>query len=621
MRGAVVGLAVAGAAIVAVAVVWWRAEEPSHATTSAPATPRSSPSTIATSEPPSWPRGGVWYWQIEWASSASLFVDQGESPTRFEGTSRVEGVLRARSLGELEGRHAVVFALVEASLVDVSLNGAPAQSPDAVRASLVGHEWLGLFSREGALEALRVDDDASPLFASFAQSVLGDAQVVVRDGSAWSVSERSARGLSDAHYTREDELLRRTRVEYRELVGMGAAEPERTQSEATASIVSSGGWGSIESTERVTARTPNGRTQVAATHLVLRPTSGPALDAADDRALLTNMTDVLAPGDLVEPRDAREQMLAQRVDGLSEEELLEGIVTHARAGMVADQHRFALRASGLLLARPELCATLAEHVTREESDERARSFALQLLVGAGSEAAQAAMRAILSAETTRARGEHERLVLLVALVERPTRETVDFAVTHHAQTRGAARLDAALVVGSVAGQFERQTDEPQPSLDALGESLASARGDVERVATLRAFGNAGVERLTRIALERTTDPSASVRAAVSDAVRKTPSPETRAALERLARDHHPGVQRAAITTLAGWPVEASTLAALGDQVERGELAPSSTNALVSLLAPLASTPEARSILQTLLARPVPDPSIHTRIRSLLGDAS
>lgn len=569
----------------------------------------------------SWPEGASFHWRLSWTSSAALTVDPGKGALAFEGTSRVEGVLRARGLGPSDGHRAVAFSLLEASLLEVTLNGQSARDPAALKAALVGHEAVALFDDAGALVAVRFLPDAEPLFQTFVQSLLGDAQQVVQPGARWTAAESTVRGTASVEYSVEGARLHRRRTRYDALVGLGRdAVPTSLTSSGEATFDERGGWATVTLTERLLAQTPDGRTQVAAVHLSLVPTA-PVEDAAEaPQALLSRVSSPQDAGAVTPPRTAAQQMLAQRIDGLTPTLLMEGLGRFGTLPASTEKHRFALRATGLMLLHPELCDEVATQLAGEGLDRETRAFGLQLLAATGTPEAQAAMRAFLSSPAIE-RSEHRGwLTVQLGLLERPTAETVAFTQGAFAEGTGTTKYDAALALGATAGALERQGGGLQTGLDDLARALDETRDEPRQVALLRSMGNAGAERLLPAVLPYTEARSPAVRRAAADALRKTPTPTARQALERLATDADVGVQRQALATLAEFPFEAETVERLHAGVRAGRLGPATSGALVSFLAPhVDAAPGARALLADLLARPVPDPSIHTRIRSLLGD--
>lgn len=583
--------------------------------------PAHEASAAASVRAPTWPAGQTFHWRLAWASSAALTVDPGKGALAFEGTSRVEGVLRARGLGPSDGHHAVAFSLLEASLLEVTLNGQSARDPAGLKAALVGHEAVALFDDAGALVAVRFLPDAEPLFQTFLQSLLGDAQQVVQPGARWTAAESTVRGTATVEYSVEGARLHRRRSRYDALVGLGRdAVPTSLTSSGEATFDARGGWATVTLTERLLAQTPDGRTQVAAVHLSLVPTEPVEAAAEAPQALLSRVSSPQDAGAVTPPRTAAQQMLAQRIDGLTPTQLMEGLGRFGTLPASTEKHRFALRATGLMLAHPELCGEVATQLAGEGLDRETRAFGLQLLAATGTPEAQAAMRAFLSSPAI-AQSEHRGwLTVQLGLLERPTAETVAFTQGAFAEGTGTTKYDAALALGATAGAHERQGGGLQTGLDDLARALDETRDEPRQVALLRSLGNAGAERLLPAVLARTEARSPAVRRAAADALRKTPTPTARQALERLATDADVGVQRQALATLAEFPFEAETVERLHAGVRAGRLGPATSGALVSFLAPhVDAAPGARALLADLLSRPVPDPSIHTRIRSLLGD--
>jgi hypothetical protein len=535
-----------------------------------------------------------------------------------EGRTLLEGEL---SLGAFAGdARTVELRLPRLDRVEVQLlSGAKGASGSALEAALVGpRAWLAL-DEHGALTGVTTETGAAPLFANLALALAGELQHERREAAEWTSHERTTRGLAEVRYrwAAEDRLLKQ-RVRYVEVVGLGASTSPgaiessgelrfdgrgvlRQLSLAETFAASGGGAEPARSTVRLSLEWHGEQTEPIAA----RPATveAPRL-----------------PGQSIEPADARVQHLAQRVDGLTPAQLTEGIDRFVAVGQLPDQPRFLIRATGLLQQRPELAAPLGARAAGTASSSE-RAFVLDLLAGAGTPEAQAALRGAVMSSAALADRERVTQFARLALVEHPTPETVAFVDQAFTSATGKERLDRALVLGAVAHALQAQ-GEPERAQQLglkLVEGLAAAATPKETAAYLRALGNAGLEAHVPLVMSRLSDGDPLVRSVAASALRKTRVPAARQALLGAVGDASADVQRSALHALGRLEGVPEAVAVAG-HVRRGVIALRAASDAVTVLAPFASDGAVRAALQQLAAMPGSEAQLRERVRTLLEEA-
>ncbi len=544
----------------------------------------------------------------------------GAAPSVLEGRTMLAGLL---SLGATAGDpRTLELQLPRLEGVEVQLlSGAKRDNAPLLKAALEGRRaWLSL-DEHGSLTGVTTEVGAAPLFANLALALAGELQHEHRPAPEWTSREHTARGLAEVHYQWVTEgpgrLLRKDRVRYLELVGLGAAT----------SLSALDGHAELRFDERGVLRQLSVRETLEAVGAAAEPTRSTVRltlewDSEQPGVVAARPAVVEAarlPGQVIQPHDAAAQHLAQRVAGLTPAQLTEGIDRFVAMGSLPDQPLFVIRATGLLQQQPALAAPLGLRAGATASSSE-RAFVLDLLAGAGTPEAQAALRlAVVSASAV---ADRERVTQFarLAFIENPTPETVAFVDDAFTTAKGKERLDRALVLGAVANALQTH-GEPERALQLgtkLVQGLEAAATTKETTAYLRALGNAGLEvQVPRVAA-RLTHPEPVVRSVAAYALRKTRVPAARQVLLGAVADSSAEVQRNALHALDR--LDRSEAVAIAAQVNRGAVAPRAANDVVTALSPFAGDAAVGAALRRLADAPGSEAQLRERVRTLIEEA-
>lgn len=574
------------------------------------------------------PKGERWTYQLEYAANSRVELSGTGNDSALSGRVLLVGDLVLRGYGEHGASQRVGLRLENLARHSLQLFGQEVL-PDAASVASVfqGHEALLEVGPEGDIQSVSFRPEDPSLFKNTVQALVGELQVVLRDGATWTVDETTTRGRARVRYEKSGEdasavHVLKQRTSYTEVVGLGTGGTVTVDSRFEADVARSGTLDRLDGHETV-ARLGASQKPEASTEVTVRLTRGSsgrfeagAVASADDAALQK-----LAPGQMVMDPKVREQMLTQQVAGLTPEKLLATLKLGARGGVVPDQNHFLLQATGLLEQQPELCAKLVEAFQSPEFDVQGRALVLDLLANTGTPAAQEALTKALA--TPEARGDKLYHMLLgrLALVTEPTESTVRFVETTYGQTQGDVHVASAYMLGATAGALYRNehSGEALAAVERLASDLRAAKAPREQVDLLMSLGNAGVpEQAATIASYAGSD-SPEVRRAAAKALRKIQTPEARTALMGLVGDSAVPVQATAMESLGRRKLDAPSLVELRDVVIAGSVRPENFHTLVTLVEPYLQTePAVRDILEYLLVQDVQDRQIRTRIRGLLG---
>ncbi|MFY0564234.1 HEAT repeat domain-containing protein [Archangium lansingense] len=576
----------------------------------------------------SYPRGQSWSYRLEYHADSRVRLSTVASGNGSEVGGKVDlvGRLVLRGLGQKGENWRVGLSLEPVQQHSLQVFGQELLPDEAaVRSLFHGREAMLEVGPEGDVLSVSFRPEDPSLYKNTVQTVLGELQVVLRQGEQWAVSESTARGRARAEYRLLEEdgdrvRVSRSRVGYEQLVGLGQGGTVRVGSSWEAAV-EGGVLERLEGEERVERLGEDGR---PAGHMrfalkVVRE-SETAFDTAAVATLEQGAQEKLPPGRLVVDPLARKKMLDQQVAGLTAEQLMAVLRASVNGGVFPDHNHFLLQATGLLEREPELCAKLVELFGQPGTDVRGRAVLLDLLAGAGTPEAQAAMLEALS--TPQARGDEQYHMLLsrLALVQEPTEATVDFARREYEKSQGAVHTASTYVLGATAGALHRNggADQARAAVQRLVEDLRASDASEQQMHLLLGLGNAGVAEHTPLIASYAQSSSEEVRRAAAKALRKVPSEQSQQVLLGLVGDEASRVQVTALDTLTRFKLEPQALVQLRDEVLNGQLDPQSYGSLVTLVEPyLAQEPAVRDVLEYLLTQDKTERSLRTRIHNLL----
>ncbi|WIG94074.1 HEAT repeat domain-containing protein [Myxococcus sp. SDU36] len=501
--------------------------------------------------------------------------------------------------------------------------------PDAaaVEATFAGREALLELDADGTLRAVAFQEADPSLFKNTVQALAGELQWALRDGDTFQVDETTSRGVARAEYTRLEgdtlpaRFLKR-RLAYPEPRGLGTGGGDvEVDSRFEVTLDASGVLERLVGEERVLRRPAGGGEPTATAHVQLRLEPGARGRFTVAQAPADVALQRLAPGQLVTDARVQERMLAQQVDGLTPERFFELMEKYANGGTFPEHNHFLLQATGLLEQQPELCARLADFFQQSTLKPRGRALVLDLLAGAGTPDAQAALVRALSSPQALAEPGYGMLLSRLSLLTSPTPDTVRFIERAHLTARDDTRVATSYALGATAGALYRQQQDGEAlaAVQRLESELHTARTPESKAHLLLALGNAGLEAQVDVITRYTQDPDAQVRRASARALRKIQTPQALRSLLTLAEDPQAPVQSSALTALGRRPLDDSALRQLRDLALAGNVPLENHHTLVSVVEPYVQrTPEVRQLLQHLLTHDAADAQLHMRIRGLLG---
>ncbi|MBL8921568.1 MAG: HEAT repeat domain-containing protein [Myxococcaceae bacterium] len=567
--------------------------------------PRQAPATWR------WPASRVARYQLHLEGESAVPSPDGQGT--LGGALKMDGVLELARLSDEPPR--LSLRLVSLDRATMTLFGAPAMEDlDGLRAALIGPTAVLTLFPTGDVKQVAFSEGAPTLFETTAQTLVSELQHPTRDEAAYTLVETTTRGTAEARWLREGSTLLRTRTTYFSLTNFGGVRAADVEAQSRFEFDADGVLRSLDAEETLVGRAPD---TGAKSRLIVRLTP---LSVETRAGLTAPTTTAVAPlGELKPPRDAREQMLAQRVAGLDRQGLVKGLADFAASAGEGGLGAFMARASGLLLQQPGLCADVVAWAREPNRTAREREFALEVLAAAGSPRAQAAMLELLGDEAST-----PPQVQRLSLLQTPTVETGRFVEARWKQAVGDARETLGLTLGAVSGQLARagHPDEAGAMADALATGLRTAPTNRERLGLTFALGNAGLESHLDVVLAQTGDGDPKVRMAALHALRKTPTPAAHLALQAALSDESLEVARTAVTTLGLIPTSPDDRVAVMAAVRAGHVKLTAAPLVLNVLEPhVATDPSVRPFLVWLAAIPGLDAPIRRRITTMLNPES
>ncbi len=509
---------------------------------------------------------------------------------------------------------------------DVRAQDKPLLDEPAVRAALLGPAARVRFARDGRVRSLSVAQGAPPMFERLVQMLLGETQMQLGAGETWTVSEDTLHGRASATYTRgPDEdggaRLQKARTGYAQLrVGqiVPTVGPARVDAAYTISLDADGALLAHRGHERLTAALPTGQ-EVLHVDTEVALVRGAARPAARVAAAPLEPVQV---GDPALSADVERDALRRQADGLTAAQVLADLNEHGLGGMVPDHNRWLWRAVAALQLEPARAADIAAYAMRTDVNTEARELALDLLVGAGHPAAQAALIRALQSPAVKGDRSYALLYQRLNLVTSPTPDLVAFAEATRERGSPLERRLATNTLGSAAGHLVHSA-EPQEGYriaQGLADELAAAEEEDEQEVLLIALGNAALEEHGALVMGHRGSASSTVRHASAVAMRKLASDETRDALLQMVIDP---VERVQIRALVSLDVRKDLTAAdrlqLHQWVMERRIHEGAYPSLITLLGRyLKDDPQVATTFRTMLRQDLKDSEIKVRLTAMLG---
>ncbi|HEY4119679.1 MAG TPA: HEAT repeat domain-containing protein [Byssovorax sp.] len=575
-----------------------------------------------------WPRGTRYLYDVAWRTHEASDVDGAKM--RLEGKIELAGKLELRSFGERGAGTLVALRFVDLADPVVAFGGAAPVAARDVRAALEGQDAYATLDGAGRFTEVRFDANAPPLFSHVVSALLADASVHVSTddvaAGAWRAREVSGLGVASSRYDVAADpdaahlTVRRTRPRYTSLLGR-TDTPTGLDAVATIVLARAGHVERLSSRETLEVRAegaPAAALSASRTlELVLR-----SVDRFEAYEPDLSATWAQTPGELHAVDVGERARLEQRVAGLTKAELVRTIAVSGD-GDPPDKKRFLWRATGLLRLDPSACRELVR--TFGLGTAREKRLTLDVLAGAGTDAAQAAMREILASPDAKTDGPaaYAALVQRFGLVQHPDDASIRFVTAAYQGADGDdARRASAYALGSMAGNLTSggDADGARAAVAPLVADLGATDDTGERAHLLTAIGNGAVGDNLPLVTGYAGDADDAVRGAVASALYKPDSSDARAALVTLVGDPSASVEQLALAALDHKPLADADLEALDAVVEQSMRA-SSDAALVNLLGRrLDGGPAVVRMLTFLADRPGTPPALKAQINTLLASA-
>jgi hypothetical protein len=565
---------------------------------------------------------GVEYrYDLSWQSrqDAKLGTGDADRGAGLKGSVDLRGQLLIRTEQAHVDGWLLGFRFRDLGVANVELQG---RSLVDERDLLTRSEALVSMAKDGSIGEVKFVEDAPEVWKQLTLALLRELEFrVVAEGSERGPFRRETIGpfgFSRAQFSlsgeRQVARVRETYTTLNVLPGSHAkpgALGVKLDSYASLQLRREGPWQSLRDLETLAVNSPDDAASVYAQvslSLEYVGESKPARAASPVAAV-----DRRKPGEVQLSNAAERFTLERKAAGLTRVELLEGL----SAGSVPDLNRWLWRATGLLALEPELCVELGRLIETGRFSGHSAELALDLLAGAGTPAAQAALVSALSSSAVEQARNRNLLVQRLSFIVRPTPGTVAYVGEQYLRTRdGAVTYALGATVGSLAQAGDTALAR-QWNAQLIGD-LRGARSPVEEAHLLGALGNAALNENVAEVTRHVTSDSPEVRAAAGRALGHMNTPESVQALSSLLGDASAVVQREALGALAQFPLGRDEAGVVARRLHLAGIRQGNEQRSVSLLAPfVGSCPEAVAALRALAENSTTLPEVRRRIRALL----
>lgn len=546
--------------------------------------------------------------------SVAEVLSQGQ----IAALTRLAGVLRLSSAGD----GLVAAELVELDRDELSVNGQDALE-EASRVALRTRPFYLAIDPAGRIDQVSFEPDSPETFVRLAQLLASELRFELDAGAAWSRTEPSLHGQLATEYSTSGRGAERPITRRATLVSSPWAEaalPVSIEGGRTATWHEDGRFLSLSAKERFELRDDSGAfLQSVETKLELRFVAESKLEAARARPALAQLM-AKRPSEIAVSDRAERRALEQRVDGLTVKELESNLALAMVGGQAPDHNRFLWRASGLIEQDSAAIEPMKPLFRAPTTTHVGRALILDLLVGAGTEPAQAALLELINSPVVDADPSRVHLRQRLALLPSFSQETVRF-LEEKARAQDPWHEPARIALGAASHALRAQGDEE-----------TAARLGAYLVKTLEQASQAREIEVLLMALGNTKDPAhesaivahaghleGSVRFAVADALRAMPSAGAETTLLSLVTDQDPEVSRKAIDTLRErLPLDASAWGGIMASLEAERIPPTALPELASLCSEEAKVDgPARTVLERIVLSPNADVNLRSRVRRML----
>ncbi len=538
-----------------------------------------------------WARGQRDVYAVRWEGASRREVPGTDEPKDLGGSARFDGDVSVSSLGRgADGTYTLVYRLERVRDYGLALEGAELVSERDRRlaiAALVGQEAIARVDARGVVESIAYHQGEPPSTRELLRQVTAMMRVTLPEdahATSWNAREPTPTGLARVHYEDEGDVLRRVRVSYDGIMGLDVASEgdvdQELSSTATIEIDERGRLRAVNDAETLRAHGAAGVLASRWTFAAKLATSG-AFDAQTVR--LDDTDEATGASRLARERQrGRDERLSEGWDTGSIEVQLE---VYGKGGRI--DPKFVPSAAAWMRLHPDSCAHLVAWFEDPRLTDLGRQLVLDVLSAAGSDEAQAAMRAAMQTPASRDAALRGALVQRFVFVADPTPESARFVMGVYDASRSAGQdgvaFRAAAALGAIVEHLSG-ADALAAEIDRrLRDDLASRRSPQESVALLLALGNARQEEDLAAIEAFAADEQPTVREQVARSLRRFDDPTASAALLELVRDASPAVTRASFRALREQCLDDGDWETLARAVEQSDTTPRSYGALVDLL--------------------------------------
>lgn len=507
-------------------------------------------------------------------------------------------------------------------------------SREAAVDALVGRSARVRLGTDGIPRDVAFQEGSPDIFMNVVQWIVAQSAVSLGPSERareWDATERGPFGASsEVHYARSGAELTRSRVRYESFDAFAAENLSRItvkKLDGQSSVrLRDGLVDVVHISESLRIDAKSGGTELDGN--VVFDLKLESVDRGDRVGAAVAYGAPAKAGEAVIGADMRAQLLSQRVDGMTREQLLSDLSTMGNGGVMPSHTKWLWRATGLLKKDPSIARELGKLARAPDATDKARALVLDLLASVGHGEAQAEMRTILASPVVAKSGARTSLLQRVSFLESPEPATVDavWASLREGKQRGAPDLVAASAhsIASSSRAMAKNGDDAgaRSMVRRLAAEIEQAHTTESKAAVLSALGNASSGEVTAIAKPYASSESVELREAAADAMRKIDTREATEMLLALLADPSVAVQGAALASLRDRSLIASDWERISELVASGRIPKALDGAMLNLATNyVGQVRVVAQIVAAIASRPDASNATRARAHAMLANVS
>ena len=559
----------------------------------------------------------------------STKVSQTENSKFITGDLELSASLKFHSHGKKDGKNIITVELTDFKKHTFIFNNKNIFEDKRILDYIfINNKCMIELENSGKISSLRFKSDTDDTFKNIFQMLLSEIQVVILNNHVkWTNEEKTNNGTYKAEYeymnSENNELLvEKLYLDY---------SPPNYLKENSHNLMSNyeiilnpnGYLDSLIGVKAIQTKRKDGKpTMNLNNNISLKFVEIKKTELLNPNDVLDNYNENRKLEEVVFSEKARKRMINQRLEGMNETVMINGILDYGKTGAINNLSEWLWKAVGLLENNPELCLKLIPVFKNKELGGKGRTLLIDLLANAGHETAQKALTTLLK-DSSLFKDEKEFSILIqrMLLIGKPSINTLTFLNDKYSNSTGHIKIASSYTLGSSISKLY-DSGEKELALEYnkyLIDDLHNADNAKDKSHLLEAIGNANLEENTEVVLSYKDDQDNVVRASVANALRSSKSVEAQNAVFDFLTDQDRFVQSSALQTIRYYNVNSNQLNRLKNAIETEKINQNNYPDLLNIISDNANKDIncVKDTLQELKNQNISNKDLRTRINTML----